>query len=170
MKNNGGLARAINVDRMADDLWRLVGIPSPTCHEREAALAFADMLAAAGASVEVDETIHESPGVIGRLRGNRPGKVCQLAGHIDHICVSHPEPKREGSIISGRGAADMKNGLAGVLEMARVLNESGCDFPGEILITVYGRHETPAGKSAARVNQEFCNNLQHLGNYRGFES
>ncbi len=37
----------------------------------------------------------------------------------------------------------MKNGLSGILEALRVLNEGGCNFPGELLVTVYGQHESP---------------------------
>lgn len=136
---------SVNLRRIADDLWRLVNIPSPTRRERQAALAFADLLAGAGAEVEVDETLHDSPSVIGRLKGNRPGETFQLAGHIDHIDVAHPAPQRDQDTIRARGAADMKGGLAGILETVRVLRETGCDFPGDILVTVYGLHEAPLG-------------------------
>ena len=137
---------------MAADLWRLVNIPGPTCNEREVALVFAQMLTDAGVKVEVDETIHQSPTVVGRLQGKRPGKTLQLAGHIDHIDVQHPAPQRKDNIISGRGSADMKNGLAGILEIVRLLNENDCNFPGEILVTVYGRHEAPDGDSKSLLD------------------
>jgi len=139
----------INLPRMADDLWQLVNIPSPTGGERAVALAFADMLSRAGARVELDETLPQSPSVIGRLRGSRPGGTFQLAGHLDHIDVPHDPPRRDGNVISGRGSADMKNGLAAILETVRVLAENGSSFPGEILVTAYGLHEAPAGDSSA---------------------
>lgn len=147
MSKSAEILDGVSPERMADDLWRLVNIPSPTRNEREAALAFAEMLADAGAEVELDEAVRESPSVIGRLKGARPGGTFQLAGHIDHIDVPHPVPERDEETITGRGAADMKAGLAGVLEAVRVLNETGCDFPGEVLITVYGLHEAPLGDS-----------------------
>ncbi|MBN2291676.1 MAG: M20 family metallopeptidase [Pirellulales bacterium] len=130
--------------RLADDLWELVNMPSPTCGERRAALRFAEMLRECGAEVEVDENFSQSPNVIGRLRGTRPGRTLQLAGHIDHIDVPHPPPTRDEKIISGRGAADMKNGLAGILEITRLLHDRN-DFAGELLVTVFGRHEAPRG-------------------------
>jgi len=142
----------IQAQRLADDLWDLVTIPSPTSQERNAACAFAQRLREAGATVEMDETIHDSPNVIGRLKGKRPGKTLQLAGHLDHIPTPHPSPERHDDIISGRGAADMKGGLAGILEVVRVLNECHCDFPGEILATVYGLHEAPRGDSTGLLN------------------
>ncbi|MEN6383765.1 MAG: M20/M25/M40 family metallo-hydrolase [Phycisphaerales bacterium] len=146
------LISKISADSMAENLWQLVNIPSPTCDESNAALYFAQMLKKAGAKVEIDNTLPKSPSVIGRLKGNRKGPVLQLSGHIDHVDVPHPQPKREGNIISGRGSADMKNGLTGILEIVKVLNETGCDFPGEILVTVYGLHEAPTGTGAGLSN------------------
>jgi acetylornithine deacetylase/succinyl-diaminopimelate desuccinylase-like protein len=137
--------------RLADDLWQLVNVPSPTLRERGAAICFAEMLRGCGAEVEVDETLPESPNVIGRLSGSRPGPILQLAGHLDHIDVPHAPPRYEADIISGRGAADMKNGLAGILEITRLLHRCG-DFPGELLVTAYGRHEAPLGDSQGLFN------------------
>ena len=145
-------ADRIDLNRIAEDLWQLVTIPSPTGQERAAALAFAGMLTRAGAQVEVDESIYDSPTVIGRLNGKGPGKVFQLAGHLDHIEVPHAAPTRTEEIISGRGSADMKNGLAAILEVVRAFSESGCDFPGQILVTAYGLHEAPKGNSAGLLN------------------
>ena len=98
------LLEQISIERMADDLWRLVNVWSPTGNEREAAFLFAEMLADAGAEVEIDERLCNSPNVIGRLKGNRPGKTFQLAGHIDHIDVPHAPPARtrHGDLCSGR--------------------------------------------------------------------
>ncbi|MGA2914695.1 MAG: M20/M25/M40 family metallo-hydrolase [Sedimentisphaerales bacterium] len=146
------LIAQINTDTLSENLWQLVCIPSPTGREKKAALHFADMLELAGAEVEIDPTLPDSPNVIGRLKGKRNGPVLQLAGHIDHVDVPHPQPKRDKKIISGRGSADMKNGLAGILEIVRILKTSGCDFAGEILVTVYGLHEAPLGSGAGLSN------------------
>lgn len=143
----------VSRSRLADDLWALVNVPSPTTRERRVAFVFADLLRGAGADVELDETIPESPNVIGRLRGTRgTGPTLQLAGHLDHIDVEHAAPERSDQRISGRGAADMKNGLAGVLEIVRVLSESGAEFAGEILVTAYGLHEAPLGDGRGLFN------------------
>ncbi|HPS56109.1 MAG TPA: M20/M25/M40 family metallo-hydrolase, partial [Sedimentisphaerales bacterium] len=145
MKSTEEYLNEINAKGLADMLWDLVKVPSPTGQERKAVLKYAELLKNVGAEVELDEFFPESPAVIGRLKGNRAGKCIQLAGHIDNINKSHQEPKRENDIISGRGSADMKNGLSGILEVVRVLSKNGCDFPGEVLITVFGQHETPVG-------------------------
>ena len=49
------------------------------------------------------------------------------------VLWAHPKV----SIVSSR--------IAAILEVVTVLNDSGCDFPGRLLITAYGRHETPLG-------------------------
>jgi acetylornithine deacetylase len=59
--------------------------------------------------------------------------------------VPHPEPYFRDGIICGRGAVDMKNGLAGMAEMARLLYEADLTLPGTLLLTAYGRHEMPDG-------------------------
>lgn len=146
------LISKISAESLADALWGLVNIASPTGSEKNAALHFAKMLEAAGAKVELDLTLPNSPNIIGRLKGNRKGPTLQLAGHIDHVDVPHPKPTRDKKIISGRGSADMKNGLAGILEIVKVLKSSGCDFAGEILVTVYGLHEAPTGTGAGLSN------------------
>jgi acetylornithine deacetylase/succinyl-diaminopimelate desuccinylase-like protein len=142
----------IDRSQMEETLWALVQIPSPTGNERCAALAFAQMLRKLGIETEIDESIYDSPAVIGRLSGNRPGKTLQLAGHIDHITVAHDPPRRTRDIIYGRGSYDMKYGLAIILEIARILKQTGCDFPGELLITVYGLHEAPNGNTRGVCN------------------
>ncbi len=143
------LVGRIEQARIADDLWKLVSVPSPTGRERDAALLYADMLKACGAAVEIDESIPASPSVIGRLKGSGPGPTLQLAGHIDAIDVPHEKPARAGETISGRGAADMKAGLASILEIVRILAAEPGAFAGSLLVTVYGRHEAPVGKSEA---------------------
>jgi len=152
MERSGALLEKVEGRRIADDLWRLVHLPSPTGKERRVALAFAEMLSGAGAVVELDETIPESPNVIGRLVGRRPGRIFQLAGHLDHIDIPHQPPERDMSSVSGRGAADMKGGLALMIEAVRVLAENGSDFPGEVLVTAWGLHEAPAGDSRGLLN------------------
>lgn len=146
------LISLINKEQLADYLWTLINIKSPTLHEREAALAYGNILSDLGAEVEIDETIHDSPNIIGHLKGKQPGKKIQLAGHIDHIPLPHTEPTRSDDIISGRGAVDMKSGLAVILEIVRVLRSIECNFKGEILVTVYGLHEAPLGDSRGLLN------------------
>ena len=143
---------SIRPERLRERLWRLVQVAGPTGRERAVAMVFAELLRQAGAQVEIDHTLPDSPNVIGRLKGNAPGPTLQLAGHLDHINIPHPPPERTAERISGRGAADMKNGLAGILEIVDVLHASGNAFSGEILVTAYGLHEAPDGDSRGLLN------------------
>lgn len=135
----------IRIERIVGDLWDLVNVPSPTQHERKAVLLFGEKLDRIGVRVELEETYPDSPSVVGILDGQRPGATFQLAGHLDHIDKPHPPPERDGKSVCGRGVSDMKNGMAGILEILRVLKETGCDFPGRVLVTAYGLHEAPLG-------------------------
>jgi acetylornithine deacetylase/succinyl-diaminopimelate desuccinylase-like protein len=65
--------------------------------------------------------------------------------------VPHAAPVRTATTIAARGVGDMKNGLAGILEIVRVLVETGCDFPGQVLVTAYGLHEAPVGDSSTLI-------------------
>lgn len=143
------LVGRIEPKRIADDLWKLVSVSSPTGSEREAALLYADLLKGSGPDVEIDESIPDSPSVIGRMHGGRPGPILQLAGHIDTIDMPHEKPARSADTICGRGAADMKAGLAAILEIVRLLAAQPRAFGGELLVTVYGLHEPPRGRSEA---------------------
>ena len=146
------LLSSIRLERLAEDIWTLVSIPSPTGREQQVAQACADMLRASGAEVEPESGDPQHPIVVARMKGNRPGKRILLAGHLDHIDVAHPAPSRTASVITGRGSADMKSGLAAIVEILRLLNAAGRDFPGEILVAAYGMHEAPVGDSSTLIN------------------
>ena len=151
MNVNDMLSR-VSVDRITNDLWKLVSTPSPTTHEREVALVFFELLKEAGMDVEVDYGIPDSPNIIGRLSGSRPGPTLQLAGHLDHIDVPHPPPEKSAGVISGRGSADMKSGMAAMLELVRILADSDRSFAGSLLVTAYGLHEAPLGQGQGLYN------------------
>ena len=106
------LIKRISANRLLDDLWDLVRIPSPTGRERNAALRYAEMLEKAGAEIEVDDSRRESPSIIGRLHGKATGNTVQLAGHIDHIDVPHAPAERTAEVVRGRlqeaGAGEVK--------------------------------------------------------------
>ena len=98
------LPEQISAERMADDLWRLVNIESPTGNEREAAFLFAAMLEQAGARVEIDERIHNSPNVIGRPIQGRQQQNHQVNGlAIDAVEVNSASRPRDRSNLSSHG-------------------------------------------------------------------
>jgi acetylornithine deacetylase len=100
------------------------------------------VLADAGARAELDTSVPGSPSVVARLRGG-DGPTLQLAGHLDTVPIAHDPPHVEGDLLFGRGACDMKAGLAGMAETVNVLAPVIGDLGGELLVTAYGLHEGP---------------------------
>src|SRR5947209_2837866 len=97
--------------------------------EGEIARAIAAELAAAGCAVELTEVAPGRPNVLGVLEGRRPGRSLLLCGHIDTVGVTGMAAPFTPSIrdgrLYGRGAVDMKGGVAAMLGAARVLAEAG---------------------------------------------
>lgn len=91
----------------------------------EAAVAalIAERLRAAGLEVSLDEVVPGRPNVVGRLRGTGGGRTLMLWGHTD-VVAAEPEgfaPRLDGGRIYGRGAVDMKGGLACAIVAAEEL-------------------------------------------------
>ena len=95
---SAGLLSSIRMERVAEDIWTLVNIPSPTGCEQQAAQVYTKMLRASGAEVEPDAPDPQRPFVVARLKGNRPGRRLLLAGHLDHIAVLHADTIDRGDI------------------------------------------------------------------------
>jgi acetylornithine deacetylase len=154
------LAGAVDPDRLESDLRALVRAPSVTGDESAVADLTASLLADAGARVErrdadpatiaVDPDFPGSeveratlPLVLGRL-GRPGGRRVLLAGHLDVVPVGDPgawtvDPwggeVRDGALF-GRGACDMKGGVASILGAVRALAGTGigADLGGELLV------------------------------------
>ena len=97
------------------------------------------------------------PQLLGRLRGSGGGRSLLLNGHID---VVSPEPRqawamdpfraevRDG-LLYGRGAADMKGGVACIVYAAQTLARCGIRLDGDLLISaVTDEESTSAGTLA----------------------
>jgi acetylornithine deacetylase len=86
--------------------------------ETEIAGYIADWLRRADLEVELQESIAGRPNVVGIARGTGGGKTLLLNGHMDTVGVAgmsdghHPRVDREAGRLYGRGAYDMKGGLA----------------------------------------------------------
>jgi len=79
----------------------------------------------AGLAVELQDVAPGRPNVIGVLDGRLPGPTIMFCGHIDTVGVegmTEPfEPKVDGGRLYGRGAEDMKGGVAAMIAAAGVL-------------------------------------------------
>ncbi len=136
-------------------LEELVRIPSPTGAEQAAAQAFAGWCEDAGLTVAMDEV---GPGgrrnVVARWKvGRRPHLL--LIGHLDTVPVGEGWTRDPfgaevgGGRLYGRGACDMKGGLAAMLAAVSELRRRGEEPAGDVtLAAVVGEEEDSAGTRA----------------------
>ncbi len=89
--------------------------------EAEIARYIADWLEQAGLEVELVESVSGRPNVVGIARGTGGGKTLLFNGHMDTVGVAgmpdahRPRIDREAGRLYGRGAYDMKGGVAACL-------------------------------------------------------
>jgi acetylornithine deacetylase len=153
-------AAAVDFVGIAEELAALVRVRSVTGDEDAVQARLADRLEALGLAVEVfhpdpaavrddpdwpgEEVARTSlPVVIGRV-GRPGGKRLVLSGHVDVVPAGDPatwsdDPwsgvVRNGQL-HGRGACDMKGGIAAILGAVRALGETGAldRLQGELLV------------------------------------
>ncbi|MCE1253266.1 MAG: ArgE/DapE family deacylase [Anaerolineae bacterium] len=106
--------------------------------EAEIARFIAHWLEEAGLEVVLQEVKAGRPNVIGIARGSGGGKTLMLNGHIDTVGVAGMQPAdaratlRDGKIF-GRGAYDMKGGLAAC--MLAVAQAKSLNLRGDVIFT-----------------------------------
>ncbi len=136
----------IDVDALVAFTQALVRVPSvydPArgLDERPAAELVAEQMRAFGWAPELDEVAPGRPNVIATIEGDGPGRTLMFEGHTDVVTEGDPatwsfDPfggeLRDGRIL-GRGAADMKAGVAAMLFATDALVRSGT-FPGRIVL------------------------------------
>lgn len=97
--------------------------------EVEIARRVADEMRASGLDVHVQEAAPGRPNVVGVLRGRAAGRTLMLCGHLDTVGVTGMSGPFAAEIkdgcLFGRGAQDMKGGVAAMLSAARRLVETG---------------------------------------------
>jgi acetylornithine deacetylase/succinyl-diaminopimelate desuccinylase family protein len=135
-------------------LERLVRIPSQTGHERDAAEAVAGWCEKAGLEVAMQEVEPGRPNVIARWSvGRRPRLL--LTGHLDTVPVGEGWSRDpfgaeiDNGRLYGRGACDMKGGLAAMLGAVLDMRARGEQPAGDVVVAmVVGEEEDSAGTRA----------------------
>jgi acetylornithine deacetylase/succinyl-diaminopimelate desuccinylase family protein len=107
--------------------------------EGEIAHYMADWLKLAGLEVELLESMTGRPNVVGIARGTGGGKTLLLNGHMDTVGVAgmsdghQPRIDREAGRLYGRGAYDMKGGVAAC--MLAIVEAKKQNLRGDVIFT-----------------------------------
>ena len=135
-------------------LEKLVRIPSETGHELAASDAFARWCADAGLEVTTQEVQPGRPNVLATWRGGR-GPHLLLTGHIDAVPVGDGWTRDpfgaeiDKGRLYGRGACDMKGGLAAMLGAIVAMRARSEQPAGDVTLAVaVGEEEDSAGTRA----------------------
>ncbi len=103
----------------------------------------ANWLERAGLEVEMDEPVPGRPSVIGIARGSGSGRSLLLNAHMDTVGVAGMErphePVVQGNRLYGRGAFDMKGGLAAIMLAAAEVKRQR--LRGDVILTAVSDEE-----------------------------
>jgi acetylornithine deacetylase len=120
--------------------------------ERDIADAIGTELRAAGLDVEFQEGCPGRPNVVGVLEGIAPGPSLMFCGHTDTVGVEGMDapfdPVLRDGRLYGRGAQDMKGGLAAMIDAARRLAAAGFARGRLIVACVADEEYASAGADA----------------------
>ena len=150
-----------NRDRMLSTLTDLVETPSVSGHEREAQEVVTEKVESMGLEVDVWEPdadelrdhpayfdtntyeehgFEDRPNVAATMEGSGGGRSIALAGHIDVVPVNAEKWTRdpwsatmEDGRMYGRGACDMKGGVAANLFAIETLRELDVELAGDVV-------------------------------------
>jgi succinyl-diaminopimelate desuccinylase len=130
---------------------RLIKIPSvnPPGDMKEIADLIMEYLSGYGLSCQVHEPEKGRINLICSL-GSGAGKTLVLNGHMDVVPVGNEAKwsfppfsgKIEKGLLHGRGASDMKGGVAGIISAMRLLTKVEDDLNGELILTLVPDEET----------------------------
>jgi len=152
-------------------LQKLVRVPSPSGDESAVQRVIEDVLLGCGLTVERLEATTEQvapyaehvgedsrpegrPNIVGVRAGSGGGRSLLLNGHVDTVGAGDPalwtHPPLSGAVVDdllyGRGACDMKGGIATVISALEALDVLGINLRGDVTVaTTVGEEDTGVG-------------------------
>jgi acetylornithine deacetylase/succinyl-diaminopimelate desuccinylase-like protein len=141
-------------DWMLRAAQRLIAVPSPNppLDTRAVAAEAAALVKEAVPDIAVEVIVleHGVTNLLAVLRGRAPGRRVVFSGHLDTYPLLEELPwtvdplgglMRDGRIY-GRGAADMKGGIAAAMTAFAALAECRQDWAGEVVLALAGDEES----------------------------
>ena len=121
---------------------------NPPGNEVECISFIGDLLAGSGIKTAILERTPERPNLIARLSGQGNAPPLLLYGHVDVVTTKnqkwqHPpfEAKIADGFIWGRGALDMKGGIAMMLSAFLRAKAEGLHLPGDVVLAILSDEE-----------------------------
>jgi acetylornithine deacetylase/succinyl-diaminopimelate desuccinylase-like protein len=142
------LSRGVDPAEASQLALDLAAIPSPTGHESELGEFIIDWMASRGLLTVRQELGDGMINAVGILPGSGQGPSLILNGHMD--ILPKPEdptvPYMEDGILYGAGMDNMKSGLAAIMTAAAVIQESGLELAGDLIIACVAGEITDEGR------------------------
>ena len=153
-------------------LQDLIGIPSPSGNEADAALYIAEKMKSYGYdSVEVDSLSD----VMGTIHGSGDGRTILFNGHLDHVPVGDmDEPYSgkimngseygvDGNVVYGRAASDMKAALSAMVLAGGLLQDLGINLKGDYRVAAVALEELGGEGTKSTIKKGFTGDLVVIG-------
>ena len=167
--------------RPAELLQHLIRFDTTNPPGNEAACVYyiRDLLQAAGLETTILARNEKRPNLIARLRGNGSAPPLLLQGHVDVVTTAKQEweqPPFAGNIVDGyvwgRGALDMKGGVAMMVAAFLRAHVEKTDLPGDVILTILSDEEAYAQNGAKFLveqhPEQFDGVRYALGEFGGF--
>ncbi len=137
---NTELSKVFNEDELLGLTRKLINIPSYTTYknrEKEVALFLEKVFKEEGIDCYLQQADQERCNIIATLKGNGTGKSLMLNGHLDTVPVDGMDDPF-GAVVKdgfmyGRGAADMKSGVAAMAYALILLKRMGAGLDGDLV-------------------------------------
>src|SRR5215204_4312029 len=167
--------------RPVEILQRLIrfNTTNPPGHEAECIAYIRGLLTEAGIESTIIEKTAGRPNLIARIQGAGKAPPLLLYGHVDVVTTQNQQwehPPFEGQLIDGfvwgRGALDMKGGVAMMLAAFLRANAEGLQPPGDILLAIVSDEEVggdDGAKFLVEHHAELFKDIRYaIGEFGGF--
>ncbi len=152
---------------------------NPPGHEQACITYIRDTLVEAGVEAQIIALTPERPNVLARLPGQGKSPPLLLYGHVDVVTTENQkwaQPPFAGGLVDGfiwgRGALDMKGGVAMLLSAFLAAHQQGLQPPGDIILAFVSDEEAGGDFGAKHLvekyPEQFAGVKYALGEFGGF--